>query len=132
MKHMVMLIMTNPDHCRVMLEAWDEAGAPGITILESTGLQAIRRSEMRDDVSFMPSLASVFRSSETHNRTMFSVVDDEAMVERLLAVTEGVFKGHEADHDDNSAVVFVLPVSRSQAFSTTRAQDKVKRERGDQ
>ena len=127
MKHLVMLIMTNPDHCMEMLEAWDEAGAPGITILESTGLQTIRQSGMRDDLPLMPSLADIFRSQEEHHRTMFSVVDDDAMVDRLMEVTERVFGEYEQQNRDNSAFVFVLPVSSSRSFITSRTREKVAR-----
>ncbi|GAB4572367.1 MAG: hypothetical protein Kow0077_11610 [Anaerolineae bacterium] len=127
MKYMVLMIMTNPDHCMTMLEAWDEAGAPGITILESTGLQTIRQAGMRDDLPLMPSLADIFRSREEHHRTMFSVVDDQAMVDRLLEVSGEVFATYEAEDRDNSAVVFVLPVESSHSFSTTRAREKFER-----
>ncbi|MBN2472508.1 MAG: hypothetical protein JXN59_17415 [Anaerolineae bacterium] len=128
MKHMVMLIMTNPDHCMDMLEAWDEAGAPGITILETTGLNTLRKSSgVRDDLPLMPSLADIFRATEEHHRTIFSVVNDEAQVEALMAATERVFDRYEAEKRENSAVVFVLPVSESRSFITSREREKVAR-----
>lgn len=128
MKQMVMLIMTNPSYCMDMLEAWEEAGAPGITILESTGLITLRQSSgVRDDLPLMPSLADLFRAKEEHHRTMFSVVEDDAQVQKLLKVTEEVFARYEADGRDNSAVVFVLPVNSSQSFITSRARERVAR-----
>lgn len=132
MKHMVMLIMTNPDHCMDMLEAWEAAGAPGITILETTGLNTLRKSTgVRDDLPLMPSLADIFRATEEHHRTIFSVVDDEAQVDKLLATTEQIFARYETDNIENSAVVFVLPVSASQSFITSRERAKVARAKGE-
>jgi hypothetical protein len=125
MKQMVMLIMTNPNDCMIMLEAWEEAGAPGITILESTGLATLRHSiGMRDDLPLLPSLADIFRTKEEHHRTMFSVVGDEAAAEHLIAVTGQVFEQYEAENRDNSAVVFVIPVAESRSFITSRAREK--------
>ncbi len=131
MKHMVMLIMTNPDHCMDMLEAWDRAGAPGITLIETTGLNTLRKSAgVRDDLPLMPSLADIFRANEEHHRTMFSVVDDEAQVDRLLKATEVVFAGLDAENRENSGVLFVLPVSDSRKFITSRERAKVDRAKG--
>lgn len=130
MKHMVMLIMTNPDYCMDMLEAWDQAGAPGITLLETTGLNTLRRTGMRDDLPLMPSLADIFRANEEHHRTMFSVVDDDAQMQKLLEATETVFAQLDAENRDNSGVLFVLPVSESRTYITARTREKVARAKG--
>lgn len=129
MKQMVMLIMTNPDQSMELLEAWDRAGAPGITILESIGLQTIRQFGVQDDLPLMPSLADIFRSKEKHHRTMFSVVDDEAAAQQLLDATARIFADYDARGKDNSAVAFVLPVAHSQSFITARARARVDRNR---
>jgi hypothetical protein len=127
MKQMVMLVMTNPDHCMNLLEAWEKAGAPGITILESTGLNTMRQAGMRDDLPLLPSLSDIFRSKEEAHRTIFSVVDTEEQAQALVRVTEEVFGWYEQMNHDNSGVLFVIPVAESRTFATTRAKEKFAR-----
>ncbi len=128
MKRMVLLILTDPDLCVEVMEAWDRAGAPGITVLESAGLNTLRESVRgRDDLPLMPSLVELLRTQEVHNRTIFSVVEDETQAQSLLQATEQIFARFDAEKQNVSAVMFVLPVEQSYAFTTTRARERVRR-----
>ena len=109
MYYMVLLIVDDMNLCPSVLDAWDAAKVPGITILESTGMGRIRQKSIRDDVSMMPSLSELFRSREHRHRTIFSVVDGEEMVDQLIEVTEGILGDL---NKPNTGVLFVLPVSR--------------------
>ena len=111
MHQMVMLILDDIAYCPQVLDAWEAAGASGITILESTGLGRMRRSMgMRDDLPLMPTLLSLLQSREEHHRTLITVTDNEAMVDRLIAATQEVVGDLAAP---NRGVVFVLPVLRA-------------------
>ncbi len=125
MKQMVMMVLNNPDHCTTLLEAWDAAGAPGITILESTGLINIRRAGARDDLPLMPSLLDMLRSNEEHHRTIFSVVEDEAAAQALIAATEETFQQLDEQDRDESGILFVVPVAETRRFATARAQRRL-------
>ncbi len=70
MSYLVVFVLDNPDRCQDVLDAWEEAGANGITILESTGIGRVRQAGYRDDLPLMPSLSDLFKSTETHNRTI--------------------------------------------------------------
>jgi hypothetical protein len=129
MKQMVLMVLNNPDFCMTLLEAWEAAGAPGITILESTGLATIRRGAARDDLPLLPSLSELFRSSEEHHRTIFSVVENEEKAQAVIDMTEKVFEKFEANDRDESGFLFVLPVSQSHSFTTTRAKKRYEKER---
>lgn len=129
MKQMVMMVLNNPDYCTVLLEAWDAAGAPGITILESTGLINLRRAGLRDDLPLMPSLADVLRGKEERHRTIFSVVEDEVAAQALVAATEATFRQLEEQGQDESGILFVVPVTEAHRFATTRAQRRLERQR---
>lgn len=121
MKQMVIMVLNNPDYCMMLLEAWEASGATGITILESTGLQTLREAGMRDNLPLLPSLADLFRSQETHHRTIFTVVDDEAQAQAIVEATERAFDEMDTLNLDNSGVLFVLPVSEAHRFTTQRA-----------
>ena len=123
MIYMVLLIIDDLNICPAVLDAWDAAKVPGITILESTGMGKIREDGIRDDMPMMPSLSDIFRSRERRHRTIFSVVEGEEMVDRLIEITEEIL----GDLDrPNNGVLFVLPVSRVVGFhgAQERAQGK--------
>ena len=47
--HLVVCVLSAVDKCPDVLDAWEEAGVSGITILESTGMGQIRRQPVRGD-----------------------------------------------------------------------------------
>ncbi|MFC1960102.1 hypothetical protein ACFLYO_05290 [Chloroflexota bacterium] len=131
MKQMVLMVLDNPDYCMNLLEAWEAAGAPGITILESTGLIRMRQAAARDDLPLMPTLSTILSGKEEHHRTIFTIVESEEQAQEIIAVTEKAFEKFETNKRDESGVLFVLPVSSSQSFSTSKARKRVAKNRED-
>lgn len=109
MSFLVVLVVDNPDHVPDVLEAWEKAGAPGVTILESSGLGRVRRAGLRDDFPLMPSLRDLFEPNEVYHRTLFSVVSDQPLVDRLIAGAQAVMGDLEEAH---SGFLFVTPVTQ--------------------
>ncbi len=110
MYHMILLILDKLEQCPSVLDAWDAAGAAGITILESTGLARARKSALRDDLPLMPSIDSLLKGREEHHRTIFTVVDNETQVDRIIEATQTITGNLD---EPNSGVLFVLPVARA-------------------
>lgn len=105
---MVLLVLNDPDKLEDMLEAWEDVGVPGITILHSTGVGKLRQSScLWDDVPLLPNLEDFYEREELHSRTIFSVVPDEAMAEKLVAVTQRLIG--ELNKRETGLMVF-LPV----------------------
>ena len=109
MANLLVLVLDNVDQCPSIIDAWEEAGVSGITIVESTGQARLRRA-MRDDLPLMPSLRDLLAGSELHHRTLFSVVADDEVLERAIAATERTI-GDLETHD--SGLLFVVPVTRA-------------------
>jgi nitrogen regulatory protein PII len=109
MTHLIVLVLDDPDQCRDVLDAWEAAGAPGVTILDSTGLGRVRRAGIRDDVPLVPSLSALFRREGSRHCTLFSVVKDEAHVEAIVQGTRAIVG--ELDRPD-TGFMFVVPVSQ--------------------
>jgi hypothetical protein len=107
--NLIVFVLGCAEQCPDLLNAWEEAGAVGITILESTGLRRVQAA-MRDDLPLMPSLRDLLAGQETHHRTLFSVVPDEVTVDRIVAATEGVVGDLSRP---NTGFLFVVPVSRA-------------------
>ncbi len=107
--NLVVFVLDCTEQCPDLLHAWEEAGAVGITILESTGLRRMQAA-LRDDLPLMPSLRDLLAGQEMHHRTLFTVVPDEATVEAIIAATERVVGDLSRP---NTGVLFVVPVSRA-------------------
>jgi hypothetical protein len=105
---MVILVLDNVDKLDDVLVAWWDAGAPGITILESSGAaRRLSHAGQRDDLPIFPSLGDFFAHGETHHRTLFTVLPDNVAVERIFDATERVL-GRLDQH--NTGIIFALPV----------------------
>lgn len=109
MSFLVVLVLDDPDRCQNVLDAWEAAGAPGITILDSSGLGRVRRAGIRDDVPLLPSLSGLFRREENLHRTLFSVLNDQDQVDAVVQATQAVIG--ELDCLD-TGILFVVPVAQ--------------------
>ncbi len=71
-----LLVLVNDDleKCHDVLEAWERAGVPGVTMIDTAGSQ---RLEGRDDLPLMVSLRALISGEEAQNRTLFSLIDDD-------------------------------------------------------
>lgn len=106
MNYLVVLIVENIDQCPDILDAWEEVGVLGVTVLASSGLGKIRRAGLRDDLPLMPSLQDLFENEEDQNRTLLSVVDSQEMVDKMVAVAKKVIGNLEEPH---TGFLFVVP-----------------------
>jgi len=107
MSYLVVFVLDDPDLCENVLEAWENTGVKGITIMESTGLNRVRRAGIRDDVPLMPSFMDLIKTRETHHRTLFSVVETEDQSEQLLKATEKITGDLNQPH---TGLLFIVPL----------------------
>lgn len=107
MNYLVGLIVYDVEKGPMILDAWEEAGALGVTILTSTGLGTIRSAGLRDDFPLMPSLQDLFANGEVYHRTFLSVVDSQELVDRMVAAAQRILGNLE---DPHTGFLFVVPV----------------------
>lgn len=83
--YMIMFVLDNPNQLGSLLEAWDKVGIRGATIIESTGIQRLRRARVP--------MRYVFQTAgpvEEGHLTLFVIVQSEALVRACLEATETV------------------------------------------
>lgn len=83
--YMIMLVLDNPDQLDSVLEAWEGIGIRGATIVESTGIQRLRRKNIP--------MRYLFQTSglvEEGHFTLFVIVEDGKMVQDCLYATEQI------------------------------------------
>ena len=108
--NMILFVLHDPEKLDALLSAWEQAGVSGATVLYSTGLGRIRQDQsLRDDLPLMPSLESFFPKPEELSRTIFTIVEDDALVEKVIAATEEVI-GDLTQPD--RGLLAILPVSQ--------------------
>jgi nitrogen regulatory protein PII len=107
---MILFVLHDPEKLNDLLSAWEEAGVSGVTVLFSTGLGRIRQNQgLRDDLPLMPTLEDFFPKVERLGRTLFTIVDDETIIDKVVAATERVV-GDLTQPD--RGLLIVLPTSR--------------------
>jgi hypothetical protein len=107
MSYLVVFVLDDIDRSQDVLDAWESAGVKGITIIESTGLGRVRQAGVRDDIPLLPSLREIFKITETHNRTLFSVVEDLDTAHTLARAAKSIV----GDLDQpSSGLLFIAPL----------------------
>lgn len=124
MSYLVLLVLDDPDLSDALLDAWETAGARGITILESSGIGRVRRASLRDDMPLMPALRDLLRGGEEHHRTFLSVVEGEAQVEALAQAAQQVAGDFSQPH---TGVFCAMPLSHVYGLQKIKAPAKAKR-----
>jgi nitrogen regulatory protein PII len=107
---MILLVLNNPGNLDAILTAWEEAGVSGITILPSTGLARIReKGAWRDDLPLIPSLEDFHDYVESLNRTLFTIVPTDEMVDKVIDSTQAITGDL---NDPHTGILVTLPVDR--------------------
>lgn len=109
MMYMIMFVSKDVEQASEVLNVWVKAGVTGVTILESAGMtQAI--GGIRADVGIVFSLRSLMKAQEIHHRTLFSAIQDDATLEKVIkATTEHVGDWTRPD----IGVLFVWPLTKA-------------------
>ncbi len=108
--YMILFVLHDPNRLHDVLTAWNDSGVSGITILPSTGLKRMRESTgLREDLPLIPSLEDLINHEEKLNRTLFTIVSNDEMVEKVLHATEDLI----GDLDlPNTGILAVIPLAR--------------------
>lgn len=110
MFYLIVLIVNQLENIPEILSKWEDLGIKGITILESTGHGKLKRAGLLDNLPLLFSLETLQELQEIHHRVVFSVVEGEALVEKMIATAQEVIGNIEEEH---TGFLFVLPVLKA-------------------
>lgn len=85
---MVMFVLDDPSRLDEVLDAWQEMGIQGATIMESTGLYRRRAHIMGTRYGF--GFPRVVERVEEGHYTIFAVVPDASVAQRCLTAVEAI------------------------------------------
>lgn len=110
MANLIALVLMNESLCEEVVQAWERAGVPGLTIVESYGMRHVLHGQAgRDDMPLFPSLRSLMEGDEVGQRVIFSVLPDSFDVDDLIEHTVAITGNLDAP---DSGFLFVVPVTR--------------------
>ena len=115
MRQMIIFVLNNLDKSADLLEAWEAAGARGITCINSTGIGNIRTSAEIANLPFNLSLKDILKSKHHHHCTFFTVVDNDNLLEKLIQAAQDITGGLEKP---NTGFLFTVPVSSVYGMSS--------------
>ena len=108
----ILFVLHDISKMRDLLHAWEEAGVKGATVLFSTGLGRIRQNfGLMEDFPLFPTMSDIMERLEDMDlsRTLFSVIDDEKIVDNVLQQTQKVVGDL---NQPNTGILIVLPVAK--------------------
>ena len=106
----VLFVLHDAEKLQDVLNAWEEAGISGATVLFSSGIGRIRETQaLRDDMPILPSLEDFYPLPDHLGRTIFTILDDDSIIPALVSATERVVGDLREPH---RGILAVLPVTQ--------------------
>lgn len=118
MPKMVVLVTTDTENSLRIAETWQEAGAPGVSIIDAHGVRGLQRQkgQRAPELSLATSMASILNQLRETNTMLFSIVDD-ALVDRLITIAQDIVGDLT---NPETGVLFVVDVERVISTDTSR------------
>lgn len=107
--YLILFVLDDPDKLQDLLDAWEDAGTGGATVLVSTGMQRMRSGAIRDDIPLMPGLDDLYKRIEEHHRTLFTIVKDDDILKKIVKATQSVVGDLNMP---NTGILMVLPAAQ--------------------
>jgi hypothetical protein len=112
--YMILFVLDDPDRLDELLQGWESVGIRGATIIESTGINRLRRSYAPFRYIF-----GAHQSEEGH-LTLVAVVPDEQFVKTCLQATEALI----GDLDQpNTGIFTAWPLSLVKGVPQSPVED---------
>jgi hypothetical protein len=87
--YMVLFVLDDPALLNDVLDAWEEIGVSGVTIIESTGINRLRRAR-QVGTAFMAGINRLMSGDQEMHYTLLTIVRSEAIVEQCLKAAETI------------------------------------------
>lgn len=107
--YVLFVVLNETDYLDEILARFVDVGVQGATILDSQGMASALVSSHGKDVPFIGSLKALFEGARPYNKTIFTVLESEDLVERTVQAVQGVLG--DADHP-SVGFMFSLPIGK--------------------
>ena len=87
--YIVLFVLDDPALLDQVLNAWDEIGISGVTIIESTGINRLRRARQVGS-PFMAGINRLMSGDQEMHYTLIAIVNDEALIQQCVTAVETI------------------------------------------
>ena len=108
MAKLVVLITTHVEKTLAIAEAWQKAGAPGVTLVPSHGFRTLKERSRKLELPHFVNLATILKQVDDTTQMLLSVVDD-SLVEALAQATRSILRDPLTP---KTGIGFVIDVDR--------------------
>ncbi len=109
--HLLVAVVNEPEKLDEILSGFVELGVRGATVINSEGMGRV----LSHDIPIFAGLKTLIDRSRPHNRTIFTVLDDD-LVEEVIVLFQEIC-GKLAD--PATGILFTLPLDRVVGLSAT-------------
>lgn len=103
--YLLIAVINDEDLLDELLTGWLDIGITGATVAETTDLLQL----LSHHVPIFAGLRSLTTGGAQHNRTIFTAIDDNDIVDKAIAYLETLLKTTEKSHQ---GIYFVVPLLR--------------------
>jgi nitrogen regulatory protein P-II 1 len=107
--YLILFVLDNPDKLEELLDAWENAGTRGATVLSSTGMHRLNAGVIRDDIPLIPGLDDFYKRVEDYHRTLFTIVKDDDVLQKIVDATQKVVGDL---NQPNTGILVVMPATQ--------------------
>ncbi|MBU0935966.1 MAG: hypothetical protein KKI09_03725 [Spirochaetes bacterium] len=100
---LLVFVLNKEDYLEEVLEAYVEAGVAGATLLDSEGMGRFLAYE----VPLFAGFKEFMKGNKPYNKTIISVIRNDAVVDRLKALVDEVVGGLD---NPGTGIMFTVPV----------------------
>jgi len=116
MLYLLVVILDDLQRMTGLLQAWQEIGVPGVTILQSVG--GYRAGTWLSRVG-LGALDRLFEDEEVRRRTLLAAIENDELLAQAIAEAERLVGGFDRPH---SGLLLALPVAQVRGLHKTQAK----------
>lgn len=87
--YMILFVLDDPQQLDAVLDAWNEIGVSGVTIIESTGINRLRQAR-QIGAPFMAGINRLMSGEQESHFTLFTIVDHVDVIEKCTQAAERI------------------------------------------
>ena len=106
MTTLLVVILHDPTYISELLETWKNIGVPGTTVLQSVGGHSLSTTAKH---SGLQNIIGIFDQVKSQQRTLFSIIEDDHLLERAIAEADRLVQGFDSPQ---SGILFTLPINK--------------------
>ena len=102
------IVLNKPNYLEELLDKFVEIGVKGATILESQGMGFAVNHGGHGNEPFFGKIRSMIDNSRPYNKTVFTVIEDEELLQKAVKAAKEVFGDV---YEPGIGMMFTMPVN---------------------